>query len=157
MRDYIVLDVFTNVPLQGNQLAVFTDATGIDDALMQRVARELNLSETVFVFAGDGDCDARIRIFTPGAELPFAGHPVLGTAFVVAERLGLDQVRLGTGRGVVTVVLERRAQRSCSARWSSRSRRSRHSGKAISCSPRSARSARKHPPSFYDKVPGMSS
>ncbi len=107
MHDYIVLDVFTNVPLEGNQLAVFSDAAGIDDALMQRTARELNLSETVFVFAGDRECDGRIRIFTPGAELPFAGHPVLGTAFVVGERLGLDQVRLGTGRGVVTVALER--------------------------------------------------
>ena len=103
-----VLDVFTNVPLEGNQLAVFTDAAGIDDDLMQRTARELNLSETVFMFAGDRECDARIRIFTPGAELPFAGHPVLGTAFVVGERLGCDQVRLRTGRGVVRIALERR-------------------------------------------------
>ena len=109
MRDYVVLDVFTSTPLEGNQLAVFPDAAGIDEALMQTTARELNLSETVFMFAGDRECEARIRIFTPGAELPFAGHPVLGSAFVTAERLGLDQVRLRTGRGVVTIALERQS------------------------------------------------
>jgi trans-2,3-dihydro-3-hydroxyanthranilate isomerase len=107
MRDYVVLDVFTDVPLEGNALGVFTDATGLDGALMQRAARELNLSETVFVLPGDADCDARIRIFTPGAELPFAGHPVLGTAYVLAERRGLERVRLGTGSGVIEVALRR--------------------------------------------------
>jgi trans-2,3-dihydro-3-hydroxyanthranilate isomerase len=107
MRDYVVLDVFTDTPLTGNQLAVFTDADGLDGALMQRAARELNLSETVFVQAADSECDAQIRIFTPRAELPFAGHPVLGCAFVIAERLGLDQVRLRTAASIVKVSLTR--------------------------------------------------
>ena len=61
----------------------------------------------VFVLAADADCDARIRIFTPGAELPFAGHPVLGSAFVIAERLGLDQVRLRTAASIVNVSVTR--------------------------------------------------
>ncbi len=107
IRDYVVLDVFTDTPLAGNQLAVFTDAHGLDGALMQRAARELNLSETVFVLGADSDCDAHIRIFTPGAELPFAGHPVLGCAFVIAERLRADQVRLRTAAGTVKVTITR--------------------------------------------------
>lgn len=76
---------------------------------MQRVARELNLSETVFVLDADGDSgiDARVRIFTPSVELPFAGHPVLGTAFVLGSERGLDLVRLRTGSGVVPVALRR--------------------------------------------------
>jgi trans-2,3-dihydro-3-hydroxyanthranilate isomerase len=108
MRRYVVADVFTDIPLQGNQLAVIEDARGLSDELMQRAARELNLSETVFVLpAGDDQCDAHIRIFTPALELPFAGHPVLGTAFVLGERLGLDTVRLRTAMGVVPVELRR--------------------------------------------------
>jgi trans-2,3-dihydro-3-hydroxyanthranilate isomerase len=107
VRDYAILDVFTSVPLQGNQLAVFTDAAGLAADVMQRTARELNLSETVFIFAGDGEADARIRIFTPGAELPFAGHPVLGTAFVVGEQLDREQLRLRTAAGIVPVELTR--------------------------------------------------
>lgn len=108
MRPYVIADVFTDVPLQGNQLAVFTEAQGLGDDLMQRAARELNLSETVFVFAPDGDtADARIRIFTPAVELPFAGHPVLGTAFVLGERDRLAHVRLQTGAGLIEVALER--------------------------------------------------
>ena len=109
MRRYVVADVFTDVPLQGNQLAVIEDARGLSDELMQRAARELNLSETVFVLpAGGDDHDAHIRIFTPALELPFAGHPVLGTAFVVGERLGLDVVRLRCAQGIVPVALQRR-------------------------------------------------
>ena len=107
MRDYVVLDVFTASPMTGNQLAVFLDGTGLDDALMQRAARELNLSETVFLFSGDDRCDARMRIFTPGTELAFAGHPVLGTAFLVAERLGTERIVLGTQSGPVSVELRR--------------------------------------------------
>jgi trans-2,3-dihydro-3-hydroxyanthranilate isomerase len=107
MHDYVVLDVFTQSPMTGNQLAVFLDGTGLDDALMQRTARELNLSETVFLFPGDGGADASMRIFTPGAELAFAGHPVLGTAFVVAERLGAERIVLGTPAGAVPVELRR--------------------------------------------------
>ena len=102
---YVVADVFTDTPLEGNALAVFTDAEDIDEATMARLARELNLSETVFVLDPQAGGDARIRIFTPGAELPFAGHPVLGSAFVLAgER---DLVRLETGLGIVPVRLER--------------------------------------------------
>jgi len=106
-RDYVVLDVFTSTPLEGNALAVFTDATGLSDGIMQRAARELNLSETVFVFAGAEDCDARLRIFTPTAEVPFAGHPVLGTAFLLGVRDAVETVRLGTASGVVQVRFER--------------------------------------------------
>jgi trans-2,3-dihydro-3-hydroxyanthranilate isomerase len=108
VRGYVVADVFTDVPLEGNPVAAFEDAAGLDAALMQRAARELNLSETVFVLpAGGDDHDAHIRIFTPGLELPFAGHPVLGTAFVLGERLGLNTVRLKTAAGVVGVELRR--------------------------------------------------
>jgi trans-2,3-dihydro-3-hydroxyanthranilate isomerase len=109
VRRYVVADVFTDAPLQGNPVAVFEDAEGLDGELMQRAARELNLSETVFVSpAGADDHDAHIRIFTPALELPFAGHPVLGTAFVVGERLGLDLVRLRCAQGIVPVALQRR-------------------------------------------------
>jgi trans-2,3-dihydro-3-hydroxyanthranilate isomerase len=107
MRPYLIADVFTDTPLQGNPLAVFPEAAGLSDELMQRTARELNLSETAFVFPPEQGGDARVRIFTPGTELPFAGHPVLGTAFVVGEHQALDVVRLETGAGVVPVELER--------------------------------------------------
>ncbi|HWF55439.1 MAG TPA: PhzF family phenazine biosynthesis protein [Solirubrobacteraceae bacterium] len=109
MHPYEVLDVFTEVPLQGNPLAVFTEAERIDVGVLQRIARELNLSETVFVFPPDdpATADARVRIFTPTAELPFAGHPVLGTAFVLASRSGLDVVRLVTGSGTISIELMR--------------------------------------------------
>ncbi len=87
--DYHVVDVFTTVPLEGNALAVFPDASGMDAVTMQRVARELNLSETTFVLPRESEADAmRVRIFTPAAELPFAGHPTIGTAYVM-RRLGL--------------------------------------------------------------------
>lgn len=105
---YAIVDVFTDVPLEGNPVAVFADGAGLDAQLMQRTARELNLSETVFVLAaGDDSADARMRIFTPSVELPFAGHPVLGTAFWLGERDGLETVRLQTGSGVVEVALKR--------------------------------------------------
>jgi trans-2,3-dihydro-3-hydroxyanthranilate isomerase len=107
VRGYVVADVFTDRPLQGNPVAVFEDAQGLDADLMQRAARELNLSETVFLLPSDDHSDARVRIFTPALELPFAGHPVLGTAFVLGERLGLDTVRLSTQAGVVVVELAR--------------------------------------------------
>lgn len=102
---YILLDVFTDTPLQGNQLAVFSDARGVDEQDMQRLARELNLSESVFVFAPEQGGDARIRIFTPAAELPFAGHPVLGTAIVLGQQLGKDTITLETPGGHVPVRL----------------------------------------------------
>jgi trans-2,3-dihydro-3-hydroxyanthranilate isomerase len=108
MRAYVVADVFTDAPLQGNPVAVFQDGQGLSAELMQRAARELNLSETVFVLPADAECDAHIRIFTPAVELPFAGHPVLGTAFVLGERLGLDVVRLRCTQGIVPIALRRR-------------------------------------------------
>jgi trans-2,3-dihydro-3-hydroxyanthranilate isomerase len=104
---YVVCDVFTDRPLAGNQLAVFTDAREIGEELLQPLAREINFSETVFVLPAEGEGHARIRIFTPSAELPFAGHPTLGTAFVLAAPLSLDEIRLETGAGVVPVRLER--------------------------------------------------
>ncbi len=107
MREYAILDVFTNTPLEGNAVAIFTDAGGLTDTVMQQTARELNLSETVFLLDGGEDADAHARIFTPATELPFAGHPVLGTAFLLAERDGVDQVRLRTGAGLIAIALRR--------------------------------------------------
>jgi trans-2,3-dihydro-3-hydroxyanthranilate isomerase len=107
VHPYVIVDVFTDVPLEGNQVAVFTNDDAVSSELMQRTARELNLSETVFVLrAGDG-ADARVRIFTPAAELRFAGHPVLGTAFVLGGRLGSERVRLRTAVGVIPIELTR--------------------------------------------------
>ncbi len=107
---YLVLDVFTEIPLEGNRLAVFPQAPDWAARDMQRLARELNLSETVFVFAPEQGGDARIRIFTPVAELPFAGHPVLGTAVAVGLERGLAQVTLETGAGPVGVALRAGAE-----------------------------------------------
>jgi trans-2,3-dihydro-3-hydroxyanthranilate isomerase len=111
-RAYLVLDVFSEVPLQGNQLAVFTDGRGIDGAGMQALAREVKLSETVFMLPPEGEGDARVRIFTPAVELPFAGHPVLGSAAVLAGALGQPQVVLETGSGPVTVGFEQHGGRT---------------------------------------------
>jgi trans-2,3-dihydro-3-hydroxyanthranilate isomerase len=108
---YVLLDVFSDVPLQGNQLAVFTDADTLAPGAMQPLARELNLSETVFVLAPQRGGDARVRIFTPTAELPFAGHPVLGTAVAVGVERGLQRVTLETGAGLVAVALRREGER----------------------------------------------
>jgi trans-2,3-dihydro-3-hydroxyanthranilate isomerase len=104
---YVVADVFTDTPLAGNQLAVFTDAREIPEEVLQPLAREMNLSETVFVYPAEADGHARIRIFTPAAELPFAGHPTLGTAFILAAPLQLGEIRLETGVGTVPVKLDR--------------------------------------------------
>jgi len=83
---YLLADVFTETIFGGNPLAVFPDGAGLDDDRMQRIARELNLSETVFVLpARDAGHAFRLRIFTPAAELPFAGHPTVGTAFLLAN------------------------------------------------------------------------
>jgi len=81
---YRVVDVFTSAPLEGNPLAVFPDAGALDAPLMQRIARELNLSETSFVFPSNrAGCIANVRIFTPSMEMEFAGHPTIGTAFAL--------------------------------------------------------------------------
>lgn len=115
-RRYLIADVFTANPLEGNQLAVFPDGRGLDGGLMQRAARELNLSETVFFLPAQDTADVRVRIFTPASELPFAGHPVLGSAFVLGEVLGTERVVLETGAGLVPVELERTGDRITSGR-----------------------------------------
>ena len=105
---YVVADVFTDVPLAGNPVAVFTDARDLDPLTMQALAKETNLSETVFVLPPQAeDADVRIRIFTPANELPFAGHPTLGSAFVLGGPLQKVVIRIETGAGVVPVELIR--------------------------------------------------
>ena len=90
-RSFAILDVFTETALAGNQLAVVLDATGLDDVQMQSIAREFNLSETVFVLPAENPVhSARLRIFTPATELPFAGHPTVGTAVLLATRKVAD-------------------------------------------------------------------
>ncbi len=106
---YHLVDVFTDVPFGGNPLAVFPLADGLTDALMQTIAKELNLSETAFVMpATDARCDYRVRIFTPDMELPMAGHPTVGTAFVL-QRQGVitapSRVTFQEGVGPVPVEL----------------------------------------------------
>src|SRR6266536_3603719 len=103
MRQYqlIHVDVFTRTRFGGNQLAVLPRAEGLADDEMQAIAREMNFSETTFVLPPtDPSADALVRIFTPGRELPFAGHPVVGTGFVLArERRKRDlrlEVKIGT-------------------------------------------------------------
>jgi trans-2,3-dihydro-3-hydroxyanthranilate isomerase len=99
---FYTADVFTGEMFGGNQLAVFPAAGGLDARLMQAIARELNLAETVFVFPPDDPAHTRkLRIFTPGMELPFAGHPTLGTAFVLAS---LAEVKLDGA--MTSIVLE---------------------------------------------------
>ena len=108
---FVFADVFTDTAMAGNQLAVFTDAREIPDDVLQPLAKEIGFSETVYVYPAGDEAHARIRIFTPAAELPFAGHPVLGTAFVLGAPLQLGEIRLETGAGVVPVVLEREGAR----------------------------------------------
>jgi trans-2,3-dihydro-3-hydroxyanthranilate isomerase len=117
---YVLCDVFTDRPLTGNGLAVFTDARGIPEESLQPLARELNLSETVYVYPADEGSEAhvRVRIFTPRSELDFAGHPVLGTAFVLGGPLQVEEIRLLTGRGLVPIRLEREGARVVFGRMS---------------------------------------
>ena len=104
---YVVADVFTQRALEGNQLAVFTDARGLDEATMQALALEIGFSETTFVLPPEQGGTVRIRIFTPKSELPFAGHPCLGTAWVLASSLQRGVVELETPSGIVPVEIER--------------------------------------------------
>src|SRR6201993_3776513 len=91
-------DVFTSNPLEGNSLAVFSDGRGLTDAEMQSLAKEMNLSETTFILPRDAATErekgVRVRIFTVQEELPFAGHPTLGTAFALRGQSGAKQVVL---------------------------------------------------------------
>jgi trans-2,3-dihydro-3-hydroxyanthranilate isomerase len=115
---YVVCDVFTDTPLEGNQLAVFTDARELPEDRLQALARELKFSETVFVYPAENDGHARMRIFTPAQEVPFAGHPTLGTAFVLGGPLQLGEIRLETKIGTVPVTLEREGARIVFGRMS---------------------------------------
>lgn len=108
---FLHLDVFTTSPLTGNQLAVFPEAAAIDPAVMQAIAREMNFSETTFVLPPESAGTlARVRIFTPGGELPMAGHPTIGTTFALALEgriaAGTPAVTLGLGVGPTPVAVE---------------------------------------------------
>ena len=108
ITDFLIADVFTGTPLEGNQLGIFPDGRGLSDEMMLRTTRELHFSETVFFLPPDETAaDAHVRIFTPGGELPFAGHPTLGSAWVLGEMLGKRTVTLQTGAGLVPVELDR--------------------------------------------------
>ena len=103
------LDVFTDRTFGGNPLGVFPDATHLPTELMQRIALEMNLSETVFLGPPESGGDARVRIFTPGREVPFAGHPTVGSAIYLASRLDareLDDALDADGSGTMTLLLE---------------------------------------------------
>ena len=111
LYEYVIVDVFSSTPFGGNQLAVLTNASGISDVGMQLIAREFNFAETTFVLApNEPGCSRRVRIFTPGRELPFAGHPTLGTACVLVKKrhcpAGLVRLEEGIGPIDVAVVGE---------------------------------------------------
>ena len=104
---YVQLDVFTNKALEGNQLAVFTDARGLSTEEMQAIARETNLSETTFIFPRNADTERergiQVRIFTVGEELEFAGHPTLGTAYYLHKTTGQETINLDLKVGKIPV------------------------------------------------------
>lgn len=116
MHNYVVADVFTDTPLEGNPVAVFLDAADIPAARMQQIAREMNLSETTFVLPARHGGDAYVRIFTPVNELPFAGHPTLGTAVVLGESTQQDRMLLETAMGTIPFEFRRVDGRIHSAR-----------------------------------------
>jgi len=111
---YFICDVFSDKPFCGNQLAVLPEADGLSDLQMQQIAREFNFSETTFVFPADADDVRRVRIFTPRKEIPFAGHPNIGTAFALAVDGALGEfedvrtVAFDELAGVVQVSIHRR-------------------------------------------------
>ena len=104
---YVQVDVFTSVPLEGNQLAVFADGSFLSDTEMQAIARETNLSETTFILPRDAATErergVRVRIFTTSEELPFAGHPTLGTAMVLRGTGGAEEIALDLNVGRIPV------------------------------------------------------
>ncbi len=109
---FVTLDVFTQRPLEGNQLAVFTDGRGLSDAEMQALARETNLSETTFIIPRDAETErqhgVKVRIFTVAEELPFAGHPTLGTATLLHRQRGDKEINLDLQVGKVPVRFSQR-------------------------------------------------
>ncbi|MFL5910605.1 MAG: PhzF family phenazine biosynthesis protein, partial [Gaiellaceae bacterium] len=104
---YVVVDAFATEPLLGNPVAVFSAAADLTSTQMQRIAREMNLSEVTFLLPPTDDADARVRVFTPVNELPFAGHPLLGTAVAVALDHQVDRLRFETAMGVVPFDIDR--------------------------------------------------
>jgi PhzF family phenazine biosynthesis protein len=106
--EFSLIDVFSDRPFGGNQLAVFPRAEGLSDEVMQQLAREFNFAESTFVLpSSDLSCTHRVRIFTPRTELPFAGHPTVGTAAVLASRNpGSSQFLFEEGIGPVTVIAD---------------------------------------------------
>jgi len=115
MHHYVIVDVFTTTALQGNPLAVFPHAGDIPSARMQLIARELNLSETTFVLPARAGGDRRVRIFTPVGELPFAGHPILGTAAVLGASTTVERLHLETAAGTIPVEFHYRRDRTVTA------------------------------------------
>ncbi|MFE2598978.1 PhzF family phenazine biosynthesis protein [Streptomyces sp. NPDC057617] len=107
MHEYVVADVFTDKPLSGNPVAVFLDASDLSASQMQRLARELNLSETTFVLPPRDGGDVRVRIFTPVNELPFAGHPTLGTAIVLGSATRDGRLLMETAQSTVPFTFDR--------------------------------------------------
>jgi trans-2,3-dihydro-3-hydroxyanthranilate isomerase len=109
---FVQLDVFTSRPLEGNQLAVFSDARGLSDDEMQKLARETNLSETTYILPRDADVERReghkVRIFTVNEELPFAGHPSLGTAWHLHQQSRADEIVLDLRVGKIPVRFQQR-------------------------------------------------
>ena len=107
---YLHLDVFTSTPFEGNQLAVFPEPQGIDAATMQTIAREMNFSESTFILPPERGGDVRMRIFTPGKELPMAGHPTIGSTFALAQEgviaRGRKEFVFELGVGPIPVSLE---------------------------------------------------
>ena len=110
---FVQLDVFSSVPLEGNPLAVFSDGRGLSDGDMQAIAREMNLSETTFILPREAAIEKergiRVRIFTVQEELPFAGHPTLGTAFALRGNTGNEEIKLDLNVGPVPVRFEEAA------------------------------------------------
>jgi trans-2,3-dihydro-3-hydroxyanthranilate isomerase len=125
IREFLIADVFTDTPLEGNQLGIFLDGRGLSHDMMLKATREMNFAETVFFLpADDPRADAHVRIFTPGGELPFAGHPTLGSAWVLAailgkQGLGKQLVTLLTGAGLIPVELERDGSGEVTFGWMS--------------------------------------
>lgn len=116
--DYLLLDVFTRDRLQGNALAVVLKADGLLDNEMQAIAREFNLSETVFLTKPKGERNAAgVRIFTPYQELPFAGHPTVGAAVVLGLQGDRSAVRMEEKIGLVTALVEKADKRTAEARF----------------------------------------
>src|SRR4026209_3033075 len=101
---YSICDVFTDTRFGGNQLAVLPEASGLSDRQMQQIAREFNFSESTFVFPAEAGHTRKVRIFTPSTEIPFAGHPNVGTAFVLATTGGFGPIEES-----VTVTFEEKA------------------------------------------------